>query len=90
MVMPTPRKSEATLRRLAVDLGAALADAGTLKPLPVEAGEDEDVPETPDGEKLLDELRLLRQDLDAYLTAPIDERDPIHSLRRRVDDALEA
>jgi energy-coupling factor transporter ATP-binding protein EcfA2 len=89
-VTPAPRKSEAPLQQLAVDLGEALESLATLEPLPVEVGEDEEAPEPPDGAPLLDDLRLLRQDLDTYLAHPVGERDPIDALRQRADEDAEA
>lgn len=85
-IMPTPRKSEAPLKQLAVDLGAALAEIDELTPLPDEVGADEESLAPPDGGPLLDELRLLREDLDTFLAAPLAVRDPIDVLRQRADD----
>ncbi|TNM37697.1 hypothetical protein FHP29_18110 [Nocardioides albidus] len=87
-VKPSPRKSEASLKQLAVDLGEALAPIEAFEPLPAEVGDGEEEPVAPDGTPLLAELRLLRQDLDAYLAAPITERDPIDVLRQRADEAI--
>lgn len=85
-IEPTPRKSEAPLRQLAVDLATALAEIDELTPMPDEVDADEESPALPDGGPLLDELRLLRQDLDAFLAAPLAVRDPIDELRQRADD----
>jgi len=89
-VEPAPRKSEAPLKLLAVDLGEALETITALEPLPIEAGEDEEAPEPPNGAPLLDELRLLRQDLDTYVATSVGERDSIDALRQRADEAVEA
>lgn len=89
-VKPAPRKSEAPLKQLAVDLGEALSAISVLEPLPIETAEEDEVPEPPDGSPLLDELRLVRQDLDTYLAAPVGEREPIDALRERADKDVEA
>lgn len=89
-VEPTPRKSEVPLKQLAVNLVEALSKIDTLRPLPVEGGEDGDTPEPPDDAPLLDELHELQQGLDAYLAAPNSERDSIDTLRRRADENVEA
>ncbi|MFV0405214.1 MAG: hypothetical protein ACK5LN_00050 [Propioniciclava sp.] len=52
--------------------------------------EDEEAPEPPDGAPLLGALRLLQQDLDTHLAAPIGEREPIDNLRERADEDIEA
>lgn len=88
-IKPTVRKSEAPLKKLAVELGAAVDDITSLVPLPIEAEEDEEEPEVPDGGPLVDELRLLREDLDTYLAAPPGERDPLEVLRQRADEDAE-
>ena len=88
-IKPTVRKSEAPLKKLAVDLGAAVDDITSLVPLPIEVEEDEEEPELPDGGPLLDELRLLREDLDTYLAAPPGERGPLEVLRQRADEDAE-
>ncbi|QSR32336.1 hypothetical protein CFI00_17960 [Nocardioides sp. S5] len=89
-VKPAPRKSEAALKQLAVELSEALAVTIVLEPLPIDVNEDEEAPEPPDGAPLLGELRLLQQDLDTYLAAPVGERDPIDNLRERADEDIEA
>ena len=89
-VKPAPRKSEAPLKQLAVDLGESLSAISVLEPLPIETAEEDEVPEPPDGSPLLDELRLVRQDLDTYLAAPVGEREPIDALRERADKDVEA
>ncbi|MEX2498921.1 MAG: AAA family ATPase [Wenzhouxiangellaceae bacterium] len=89
-VEPAPRKSEVPLKQLAVNLVEALSTIDSLSPLPVEGGEDGDSPEPPNGAPLLDDLHVLQQGLEAYLTAPISERDSIDVLRRRADENLQA
>lgn len=85
-IKPAPRKSEAPIKQLAVDLGTALDAVTKLEPLQIEVGEDEEAPELPDGAPLLDELRLLRQDLGTYLNATVSERASIDVLRQRADE----
>lgn len=89
-VKPAPRKSEAQLKQLAVDLGESLSAISVLEPLPIETAEEDEIPEPPDGSPLLDELRLLRQDLDTHLATPVGEREPIDALRERADKDVEA
>ncbi|MDQ6527395.1 AAA family ATPase [Nocardioides sp. LHD-245] len=89
-VSPAPRKSEVALKQLAIDLSDSLAATTVLEPLPIDAAEDGETPEPLDGGPLLDELRLLQQDLDAYLAAPVDDREPIDVLRQRADEDVEA
>lgn len=89
-VKPAPRKSEAQLKQLAVDLGESLSAISVLEPLPIETAEEDEIPEPPDGSPLLDELRLLRQDLETHLVTPVGEREPIDALRERADKDVEA
>lgn len=90
IVKPAPRKAESPLKQLAVDLDEALSAIGVLEPLPTETGEEDEKPELPDGSPLLEELRLLQQGLDTYLTTPVGEREPVDALRERADSAVEA
>ena len=89
-VKPAPRKSEAQLKQLAVDLGESLSAISVLEPLPIETAEEDEIPEPPDGSPLLDELRLLRQDLETHLATPVGEREPIDALRELADKDVEA
>lgn len=89
-IKPAARKSEAPLKQLAVDFGTAVDAITKLEPLPIEVEKDEEAPDLPDGAPLLDELRLLRQDLVTYLNAAVSERDPIDVLRQRADEDGEA
>lgn len=89
-VKPAPRKSEAPLKQLAVDLGESLSAISVLEPLPIETAEEDEIPEPPDGSPLLDELRLLRQDLESHLATPVGERESIDALRERADKDVEA
>jgi predicted ATP-dependent endonuclease of OLD family len=90
-VRPAPRKSEAPLKQLAVDFGTALESLTALEPIPVEGQEgDEAPPELPDGSTLLDELRLLHQDLESFLSAKPAEHELVAVLRQRSDDAAAA
>lgn len=89
-ITPSPRKSEAPLKELAIDLEAALGQAIFLEPLPQEPDEDGQAAALPDGAPLLDELRLLHVDLETYLATTVKERAPIDELRGRADGILAA
>lgn len=90
IVKPAPRKSEAPLKQLVVELGESLSAISVLEPLPMETQEDHEKPELLDGSRLLEELRLLQQDLDTYLVTPVGKREPIDAWRERADGAAEA
>ena len=90
-IRPAPRKSEAPLKLLASDFGSALASITELEPTPIDEEEDSAEPtELPTGAPLLDELRLLHQDLDSFLGAELGERESIDVLRQCADEAAKA
>lgn len=89
-IQPKPRKTEAPLKQLALDLGDLLSAIKSLEAIPTEVGEGAEEPALPDGAPLLDELRLLHEDLNLFLSLPADQRESIDTLRHRADDSVAA
>lgn len=87
IVKPVPRKSEALLSQVVADLSSALGAVTDLQASPIEVTEDDsNASDQVDGGKVLNEVRLFHSDLETYLAASLDERDPVELLRERAEE----